>query len=237
MEAEKIINYSGKMRDMLESVYYYNSRFVLNKEQDLLLDKILFAISLIDRRFFVEIGYYDDNALPIGSGQTISQPSTVARMLLLLGVEQGDSILEIGAGSGWNACLLAYLAYPGRVVSVERINALTQKAKDNFSIFQNYLKQKKPEAYQKFSKLGFFTKDIFKIQKGKFDKIIFTAGITIEQEKIIEKIAEKLLKKGGMLICPRVVGPLLIYEKVKRLEKKETKEEYVFVPLLEGIER
>ena len=70
-----------------------------------------------------------------------------------------------------------------------------------------------------------------------FDKIIFTAGIPNKKtEKKIKEIAEELLNENGILVCPYVSGPLVIYRKNGKLIREETKEQYVFVPLLEGIE-
>ena len=96
-------------------------------------ERILEAINKISRIFFVENAEiaYLDTALPIGEGQTISQPSTVARMLQLLELKHGEEVLEIGAGSGWNACLIAYLVKPGKILSLERHEKLIGFAKRN----------------------------------------------------------------------------------------------------------
>ena len=67
---------------------------------------------------------YDDEPLPIGHGQTISAPSMIAIMLEEAGLRPGEGVLELGTGSGYNAALLAELAGPDRVVSVERIPEL-----------------------------------------------------------------------------------------------------------------
>ena len=71
---------------------------------------------------------YDDRALPIDSGQTISQPYIVARMTELLGVEPGDRILEIGTGSGYQAAILARLG--AKVTSIERHADLAEQARE-----------------------------------------------------------------------------------------------------------
>jgi len=262
MEAEKIISLAPeKMRGMLLSVLGYNSSFLLSKEQEKLLEKIIFAMSIVDRKYFyvrnahkIRISEqpensninenfldegeeaYDDNALPIGEGQTISQPSTVARMLLLGELQEGDDILEIGTGSGWNASLISFLVYPGNVLSVERFVSLKEKAEDNLANLRNYLKQKKPQDIKKIEKINFYAENIFerkKAWKRKYDKIIITAGISQGEEEKIEFLALELLKQKGILICPYISGPLLIYKKNGKLKRFLTKEEYVFVPLLE----
>jgi protein-L-isoaspartate(D-aspartate) O-methyltransferase len=71
---------------------------------------------------------YDDRALPIDAGQTISQPYMVARMTELLGIERGDRILEIGTGSGYQAAVLARLG--AQVMSIERLPDLAEAARE-----------------------------------------------------------------------------------------------------------
>ena len=76
---------------------------------------------------------YDDTPLPIGHGQTISAPSMIAIMLEEAALRPGEKVLEIGAGCGYNAALLAELAGPDRVVSVERIPGLADLARANLA--------------------------------------------------------------------------------------------------------
>lgn len=241
MNRKRVIGYIPvRVREMLESVYAYNSSFLINKK---LLDKIVFAISIVDRRFFVqdEEHAYDDNALPIGKGQTISQPSTVARMLILADLQEGDSVLEIGAGSGWNASLIGFLVYPGSVLSADRISELAVRAQENLAKLKSYLKQKKSPNIERINKINFLAENAFlkkKIWKKKYNKIIITAGIADKKtEKKVREMAQNLLKQNGLLIYPYVSGPLIIYKKTDgKLKGEETKEHYVFVPLLEGLE-
>lgn len=104
-------------------------------------DRIAEAFMAADRRLFVPEGMlahaYLNEPLPIGEGQTISQPLVVAMMLELLDIKPGEKILEIGTGSGWQTALCAFLAHDPRtsgndawdVVSVERIAALHTAAR------------------------------------------------------------------------------------------------------------
>ena len=93
-------------------------------------ERVLAAIASVPRhRFVPDTGLlrqaYDDAALPIGQGQTISQPSTVARMTELLAVRPGERVLEVGTGSGYQAAVLAELG--ARVFSIERHAALLER--------------------------------------------------------------------------------------------------------------
>lgn len=93
---------------------------------------VLRAFELTPRHLFVPSGIghraYEDAALPIGSGQTISQPSVHARYLEAIGFNGTERVLEVGTGSGYQTVLLAHLA--GQVFSIERIGALLERARD-----------------------------------------------------------------------------------------------------------
>ncbi len=206
------------MKNMLASVRNYLLNF---GEVD---DRIIEGMSKIDRKDFMPYEMkekaYVDTAMPIGNGQTISQPSTVARMLSLLELKEGDKVLEIGTGSGWNAALIAYvIGEKGKVISLEIYDELIEKAK---SVIKK-LKIKNIETINKnFLEL-----------KDNFDKIIFTAGISPGDEEIIKKFAEENLNEKGILVAPFRSGPLIIFKKEKgRISKRYTEEEYVFVPLV-----
>jgi protein-L-isoaspartate(D-aspartate) O-methyltransferase len=96
--------------------------------------RVLEAFLATPRHLFVDEALspraYDDGALPIGAGQTISQPFIVARMLQLLAISPGDRILEVGTGSGYQTALLARLA--AEVYSMERVPILARRARDNW---------------------------------------------------------------------------------------------------------
>lgn len=243
-DAEKIIKTANKkMQPMLKSVYDYNTRFLLTEDQEKILERILFVMSRVDRKFFYEDPEeaYSDSALPIGYGQTISQPSTVARMLILADLKEGDDVLEVGTGSGWNASLIAYLAFPGVSVSVDRVYKLIEQAEKNLSELRGHFKQKFPQSIEEISKINMYAENVFekgRAWKKKYDKIIITAGIQKGEEKKVKNLADNLLKRKGILICPYREGPMLIYKKNGVLKEHKTKEEYMFVPLLEkGVEK
>ncbi len=185
-------------------------------------DKIISAIKEIDRMYFVPERFKDvayiDMALPIGENETISQPSTVARMLQLLDLKEGESVLEIGTGSGWNASLIGKLVGRGGVVSLEINPLLAERAR------------------KKLRGLGIVNVEIrgedFRMINKKFDKIIFTAGISNYQEKIIEDFALKNLNKNGILICPFQSGPLIVIKKTRGIEKSYIGDTYGFVRLV-----
>ncbi len=150
--------------------------------------KVLEAINKVPRHLFMDSSFlefaYEDKPFPIGSGQTISQPFTVAFQTELLEVNKGDKILEVGTGSGYQACVLIELG--ARVYTVERQKSL-------------YLKTK-----ALLPKLGYRPKlmtfgDGYKglPNEAPFDKIIVTAGAPYIPQKLIDQ-----LFPGGVLVIP-----------------------------------
>ncbi len=148
---------------------------------------ILTAIEKIPRHLFIDSSFlqfaYQDNPFPIGYGQTISQPYTVAFQTWLLKVKKGDKILEVGTGSGYQACILLELG--AKVFTIERIKALFDKTK-NFLPSIGY----EPRFFFGDGYLGLPT-------FAPFDKIIVTAGAPTIPESLI-----KQLKVGGILVIP-----------------------------------
>lgn len=192
--------------NFLKSVSVFSSMIVLSKEQDTYKDKgarrnlvnelkakgivdskVLEAIGTVPRHLFIHKDFrshaYQDKAFPIGNGQTISQPYTVAFQTQVLHIEKGDSVLEIGTGSGYQAAVLAWLG--ARLVSIERQKDL-------------YLKTSKLLANLGFEvdcllgdgSLGHY-------QQGPFDKIIVTAGAPRIPQALVDQ-----LKPGGIMIIP-----------------------------------
>jgi len=162
-----------------------------------------------------------DAPLPIGWGQTISQPLTVAFMLELLQPEPGDKILDIGSGSGWQTALLAHIVgEKGKVYAVERIPALIEFSKRNI----------KKYGFGEKGIVEFICKDGSKGLKeaAPFDKIIAGAA----GEKIPQAWKEQL-KVGGRLVAPVLSSIFLL---IKRSEKEFEQKEFpgfAFVPLIE----
>lgn len=227
---------------MVSQVWENLQQFTETPEDRELAENILDAMEAVDRRWFVgeanqELAYLDA-ARPIGGGQTISQPSTVGRILIMARVKSGEDVLEIGSGSGWNAALLGYLAYPGEVLSLEIVPELVEQARDNLGNFKDSDEIKK-NARKRVGKVKFSLRNVLEIPESlagrQFDKIVITAGIQSDQEGKIEDLSEKLLKSPGRLVCPYAAGPLLIIEKTgqNRLKKRYSREQYAFVPLKE----
>jgi len=206
---------------MLDSVRNYLSEFgPIGKSEE----KILETMKIVDRKNFMldefKNSSYLNMAIPSGFGQTISQPSTVARMLQLLDLKKGNKVLEIGTGSGWNASLICHLVgSDGRVLSLEVVQELIKKSK---------------ERIRKNKIFNVEIKDVdFRDLKESFDKIIFTAGIEKSQERKIEDFARKHLNNGGICVCPHISGSLIVFKRGKNVFTKEyTKDNYVFVPLV-----
>lgn len=224
------------LETLLWSVKNNLSYLVSKKKEKEEINRIIEAIQTVDRIYFVENredAYYD-TALSIGYNQTISQPSTVARMLMLAKLEKGQNLLELGAGSGWNACLAGFIIYPGKVLSLDIVPQLIDKARANLNTLKKSLD---PHNQEKMSKVEFRFLNIFKELGSwpeKYDRIIITAGINETQEDTIFQLAEKILEEQGILVCPYTQGPLIILKKINgRIVKNTTRELYVFVPLFD----
>lgn len=160
--------------------------------------------------------------LPIGFGQTISQPLTVAFMLELLSPQPGDKILDIGSGSGWTTALLSYIASQkeeGKVYAIERIPELVEFGRENVAKY-NFIKSGVAEIFYGDGSKGLK-------EKAPFDKIQAAAAA----ERIPPAWKEQL-KVGGRIVSP-VGGSIWLL--IKKNEKKFEEYEYpgfAFVPLI-----
>jgi len=184
-------------------------------------EEILSAIGKIPRHLFLDSSFlefaYQDKPFPIGSGQTISQPYTVAFQTQLLEVKENDKILEVGTGSGYQACVLEEVG--AKVFSIERQRKL-------------YLKYKKFLASLGY-KAKIFYGDGYKglPSFAPFDKILITAGAPDLPKELADQ-----LKPGGMIVVPIGNGGIQIMTRfIKQADGSLIKEEhgtFRFVPML-----
>jgi len=183
--------------------------------------QVLAAIGKIPRHFFFdrifETHAYEDKAFPIESGQTISQPYTVAFQSEKLKVKPGQKVLEIGTGSGYQACVLVELG--AEVYTIEYQKKLYQKV-IRFLPSIGY----QPHMYHGDGSRGL-------ARFAPFDRIIVTAGAPSVPSELIQQ-----LKVGGRLVIPvgnEALQSMLVLEKVSenKIRKKEY-DNFSFVPLV-----
>lgn len=167
--------------------------------------KVLSVFEKVPRHKFANPKFYKDAygdfPLPIGDGQTISQPYIVALMVQILDIKESDSVLEIGTGSGYQTAILAELA--GRVFSIERIENLTENAGAVL----------KKMGYKNITlKTGDGTAGWQEFSP--FDKIIISAGA----ESVPAPLVEQLKSPGKLAIPvgPRISQELLLIEKTDK---------------------
>jgi len=183
-------------------------------------ERLISAMSKIDRRDFVQGAFlnraYEDSALPIGSSQTISQPYTVAYMTEALEVKEGDRILEIGTGSGYQAAILAEMG--ARVFTIERHMDLLSSARKRIDKL----------GYKIASKCGDGT--IGWGEFAPFDKILVTAGAPEVPKPLCDQ-----LKEGGILVIPigsMDIQSLYVIKRIKDNFEMKDAGGFKFVPLI-----
>ena len=186
---------------------------------------ILDAMNKVPRHMFLEYGLdhlaYLDKPLPIGAGQTISQPFTVAIQTQLLGLKKWEKVLEIGTGCAYQTSVLAQMGY--RVYSIERQKSLYLLAQQNLSNLEYHT----PVLYHGD---GFAGLPKFAPFKG----ILITCGAPDVPQALLEQLAI-----GGKLVIPVGVETqtMLVVERVGQEEFVTTEHgEFKFVPMLEGTE-
>ncbi|WP_462318796.1 protein-L-isoaspartate(D-aspartate) O-methyltransferase [Marinilabilia sp.] len=186
--------------------------------------KVLEAIGRVPRHLFMDSSFiqmaYKDQAFPIGQGQTISQPYTVAVQTSLLEIQPGDQVLEIGTGSGYQAAVLYEMG--AFVFSVERQKRLFQKTAKLL-----------PEIGYREVRLFLGDGNDGLPAFAPFDKIIVTAGISDIPSNLLLQ-----LKPGGLMVIPLGERSQTM-TRIKRLNEddfeQETFGEFAFVPMLKGI--
>jgi protein-L-isoaspartate(D-aspartate) O-methyltransferase len=187
-------------------------------------EEVLRAINTVHRHLFMDPAFlnhaYTDKAFPITSGQTISQPYTVAVQTTLLNVKKRDKVLEVGTGSGYQAAILAEMGV--KVYTIERYRDL-------------YLRAQKTLTSLGYS-AHFFFGDGYegKKQYGPFDGILITAAAPEIPDALLQQ-----LKTGGRLVVPVGETDVQVMTVVTRTGP-ETFEysshgNFVFVPMLKGI--
>ncbi len=184
---------------------------------------IIQAFNKIERADFVpeaiKSDAWRDCALPTFEDQTISQPYTVAFMLELLNPLGGETILDVGSGSGWVSALLAHAVGPkGRVCGIERIEQLIEFSKNNLSKYN-------------FNNLEIIHGDGTKGLKkhAPFDKIHVAAAALA-----IPMALKEQLKIGGKMVIPTKNNDIRLIEKISKIKYTERiYPGFVFVPLIE----
>jgi protein-L-isoaspartate(D-aspartate) O-methyltransferase len=150
-------------------------------------EQVLAALNEVPRHIFLDSSFvefaYSDQPFSIGSGQTMSQPSTVAAQSKLLNVESGMKVLEIGTGSGYQACVLA--AMGAKVFTIERQRNLYFRTKEILEQLPYRVKTFLGDGYEGLP------------QYGPFDRVIITAGAPSIPPKLVEQ-----MKPNGIMVIP-----------------------------------
>jgi protein-L-isoaspartate(D-aspartate) O-methyltransferase len=187
--------------------------------------RVLDAIGMVPRHLFIDSGFinfaYQDKAFPIGAGQTISQPYTVAMQSQLLELQAGEKVLEVGTGSGYQAAVL--VAMGAKVFSIERQKELYERSLKLLPALGFQLRQFLGDGYKGLPTYG------------PFDKIIVTAGAPFVPTDLLAQ-----LKVGGIIVIP-VGEKQQIMTRINRLTENDfEKREFgacAFVPMLTGVEK
>ncbi len=194
------------------------------REKGITDEAILEGMSVVPRHFFFDPAFlefaYEDKAFQIGEGQTISQPYTVAYQTQLLEIKKRDKVLEVGTGSGYQACILAKIG--ARVFSIERHKKLYERAKE-------LIEEMHVTGIRLFYGDGFEGLPVF----APFDKILITAAVPEQPLKLLQQLVI-----GGFLVMPYGKGSVQHMQRIIKIDegKYETEEydSFKFVPMLKG---
>ncbi|WP_088653505.1 protein-L-isoaspartate(D-aspartate) O-methyltransferase [Geofilum rhodophaeum] len=189
-------------------------------------ERVWEAMQRVPRHLFLERSFgqfaYKDVAFPIGAGQTISQPSTVARQSALLSTREGQRILEVGTGSGYQSAVLAELGV--ELFSIERQSAL-------YTSTRQLLQQLGYKSIKLFLGDGYEGLP----QEAPFDGILVTAGAAALPQELLRQ-----LKVGGLMVVP-LGAKVQTMTRIRRLSETDFEQEAygecAFVPMLGGIVR
>lgn len=196
----------------------------LIKDGYLKTKQIIAAFKKIDRKNFVpqdlEEEAYVNAPLPIGWGQTISQPATVAFMIELLNPEKGDVILDVGAGSGWQTAILGQIVgKKGKVFAIELLEKLAELGKANVEKY-DFIKTDRVEFICGNAERGL-------PDKAPFDRIIAAASA-----KAVPEAWKNQLKIGGRLVAPVDSSVLLLIKKSESEFEEQENPGFAFVPFI-----
>jgi protein-L-isoaspartate(D-aspartate) O-methyltransferase len=196
------------------------------QDQGITDPEVLQAMGNVPRHIFIDEALahraYEDSSLPIGNGQTISQPFTVALMTQTLCNQPRARVLEVGTGSGYQTAVLANHRHVGRIYSVERLGPLVTRAEERLRAMKvHQVRLRHADGY-----LGW-------PEEGPFDGILVTAAPRQVPPALLEQLAE-----GGRLIVP--VGTdngqvLQIYERTSDGLEVTSIDQVKFVPLVKGL--
>ena len=187
-------------------------------------ERVLDALLAVPRHFFLDSAFgekaYEDKAFPIGEGQTISQPYTVAYQSQLLEVKPFMKVLEIGTGSAYQAVVLAEMG--AQVYTIERQKKL-------FDANKQFVFLKKYSTIKCFYGDGYEGLPTF----APFDRVLITAAAPEIPQKLVDQ-----LKTGGMMVIPLGSGDIQRMMRITKLEggalKEEVFDHFSFVPMLGG---
>lgn len=195
------------------------------RDAGIVSDRVLEVLGQVPRHIFLDEALshraYEDTSLPIGYGQTLSQPYIVARMTELLLVHQPRRVLELGTGSGYQTTVLSQV-FP-EIYSVERIRPLQDRARDRLRQLQIR------NVFLKHADGGMGWPD-----RGPFDGIIVTAAPVEVPQELLDQLAD-----GGVLIAPVGEENQVLVEIIRKGNsfKRRDLEPVRFVPLLGGVVR
>lgn len=201
------------------------------REKGISDESVLAAVAAVPRHIFVDEALahraYEDTALPIGQGQTISQPFVVALMTQALLDRPRNRVLEVGTGSGYQTAILATIGKLdgriGKVFTVERLGSLIDRARERLGAMGvRNVRYRHGDGYRGWP------------EEGPFDGILVTAAPRVVPDALLEQLAP-----GGRLVVPvgaNSIQQLTVYDRTERGIERTTLDQVRFVPLVKGIQ-